>query len=416
MLKTIIANAGWLGLVQLLNYSLPIFTLPVVTRAFGPSIFGTLAAINAYAAYVGLFVNYGFNLTGPRNVATSRLNAKELSKTVYATISAQAALGVVSALVFFVILAFLPIAPEYKLISGIVLLQVLATSMCPQWAFLGLERIRAFAFVQLIFRVIAAGVIIYSIRTPDDLPLYVTTNAGSSLLATAGSFVVLRSYGIRWQTPSFRLILSTLREAFGLFLSTISISLYTTTNVLIVTLVLGTSGAGPFALADRVRLATGGLLGPVTSAVYPFVCRIAHRDETAEERSTRQLFFCVIVIASALMSVALFVLAEPIVRLVGGDAFLAAVPVLRYMAFLPTIVALSNIFGVQTMIPMRMDRHVSYVVTSAAFIGSLSLLVFTHLWGLAGAGLAVLLVECFVTFLLGMILQSKMRVMSLFFA
>lgn len=416
MLKTIVINAGWLGLIQVLNYCLPVLTLPVVARAFGPSVFGTLAAINAYAAYVGLIVNYGFNYTGPRNIATARLSAMELSQTVYATISAQALLGAASSLVFFVILAFLPLTPEYKLISAVILIQVLANSINPQWVFLGLERMGAFALVQLIFRVVAAGIIVYSIRSPRDVPLFVTIHATSALLATVVSFFVLRSYGFRWRTPSFKLVVSTLQEAFRLFISTIAISFYTTTNVLIVTLVLGPSGAGPFALADRIRQATGGLLGPITSAVYPFVCRIAHRDETLEEKSTKQLFFRLIVIISALLSAALFGFVEPIVKLVGGDAFSAAVPVLRFMALLPLIIALSNIFGVQTMFPLRMDRHVAYVVTSAAFLGPLGLLAFTHFWGLAGAGLAVLLVECFVTLSLGVILHSRKNVLSLFFA
>src|ERR1700735_1275696 len=113
MLRSIIVNAGWLGLVQFLNYCLPVFTLPVVARAFGPSLFGTLAAINAYAAYVGLIVNYGFHYTGPRNVVRLRLDAKELSRSVSATISAQAVLGAMASLGFFVILAFLPLATEY---------------------------------------------------------------------------------------------------------------------------------------------------------------------------------------------------------------------------------------------------------------------------------------------------------------
>src|SRR5689334_21764736 len=77
MLRTIAGNATWLGLIQLLNYGIPILTLPVVARAFGPKTYGVLAVLNAYAAYVGLVVVYGFNLTGPRSVSTQRsdLNA-----------------------------------------------------------------------------------------------------------------------------------------------------------------------------------------------------------------------------------------------------------------------------------------------------------------------------------------------------
>jgi len=416
MLNTVIANAGWLGLIQLLNYILPVLTLPVVTRSFGPSIFGTLAAINAYATYVGIIVNYGFGFAGPRSVATSRANPKELSKAISAIIGSQAILAIAASSIYFAILIFLPLSYEYKLASIALLVQVLANSLSPQWIFVGLESVGAFAISQFAFRVAATGIIVYSIRGPQDILLYVAVNATSSLLITVVSFAILRRLGVDWRTPTVRNLVSALREAFGLFLSSIAINLYTTTSVLIVALILGPAAAGPFALADRLRQATSGVLGPITTAVYPVICRATHRTKTDEERSTIQLFFRLIVAVSAVLSIGLLCFAAPVVKLVGGDSFAPAINVLRLMAFLPVVISLSNILGVQTMIPMRMDRYVAYVVTLAAGFGSITLTVFTSFWGLTGAAVAILLVECFVTLLFGILVHRRRNIMSLFFA
>jgi PST family polysaccharide transporter len=415
MLKSIIVNAGWLGLAQLLNYCLPVLTLPVVAHAFGPSVFGKLAAINAYAAYVALLVNYGFNYTGPRNVATLRSDAKELSRSISATISAQALLAAVACLVFLLILIFLPLAIEYKYISLVILAQVLATSFSPQWIFIGLERMRAFTLAQFLCRLVGAGCVVYWIRSPKDLLLFVAINAGVALLISAASFGILRSYEVKWQAPTFRNVASALRDGFVLFVSSIAINLYTTTNVLLVALVLGPAGAGPFALADRLSQAAGAILSPITSAIYPLVCRIADREDTVEEKSTKQLFFRLIVVASVFLSAALFSLAEPLIRLVGGSAFEAATPILRFMAFLPLVLALSNIFAVQTMMPLQMDRQVAGVVATAAILGSLGMWILTSLWGLFGAGLSVLVVESCVTVSFGIMLNRRRRLTSLFF-
>jgi PST family polysaccharide transporter len=184
--------------------------------------------------------------------------------------------------------------------------------------------------------------------------------------------------------------------------------------VLIVSLVLGPAAAGPFALANRLYGAIRDILGPIISAVYPFVCRIAIGEETPQDARTKRIFFRVIVCTSAVLSIATFCFAPLIIRLVGGSAFQDAAPVLRLMAFLPFLIALSNIFGIQTMIPLRMDRELSWVVTSAAAIGVPGMFAFTNLWGLQGACYTMLLVESFVTVTMAFILERRMNVLSLF--
>ena len=298
---------------------------------------------------------------------------KELSYTVSVTISTQFFLALTSSFAFFVILTFLPIQTEMRLVCAVVLLQVLASAISPQWVYLGLERIRTFALLQFIFRVAAACGIVALVRTPADVLLYVGINAAFASLIALSSFYALKAHGIRWVKPAAADIISTLKGAFRLFLSTLAINLYTTSNILVVTCVLGAAGAGPFALADRLRQGTSGALGPITSAIYPFVCRTMHREPTLEEHATKQLFFRLIVVAAAILSAALFWFASPIVAIAGGGAFHSTVQVLQFMAFLPFVIAISNIIGVQTMIPMYMDRQVSWVVSVAAVVGTVIL-------------------------------------------
>ena len=416
MLRVIINNASWLGLIQMLNYGLPILTLPVVTRAFGPSIFGIIATITAYSAYVGLVINYGFNYTGPRIVSLVRDDTMALSERISEILTGQLTLTIVASGIFITVLGFVGVDRSFKTISILILVQAIANALSPQWIFVGLERMREFALVQLCCRMLATVAIVATVRSSDDVALYAAINAFSAACVAVASFGILKSYGLYLRRPSRHAWTSALREATGLFASTVSINLYTTANVLIVGLVLGPAAAGPFALADRLRQAVGGILGPITSAIYPFVCRISGRDASAEETRTKRMFFLIIVVSSGMMSVCLLIFAASIVRIVGGEAFSQAVPVLRLMAPLPFIISLSNIFGIQTMIPMRMDRHLTFVVTTAACLGVASMFVLSSLLGLEGAGLTVLLVEIFVAVTMGIILQRRMSVMSLFMA
>jgi len=413
-LKTVIKNVGWLGLIRVMNYVIPLVTLPVVTRAFGPNIYGVFATINAYATYVGVLTSYGFDAAGPRAIVLSRERGLLLSKTASAFIAAQFLLGVVGMMIFLAVLPFLPFGKEYAVVGLIVVVQAFATAIAPQWLFIGLEHTRDFALVQLVVRMFAAGLILLQIHTANDLHLYVSINCIAAVSILILSLFVLSWYGLHWKTPSINELLSTLRQASSLFFSTVSVTLYTTTNVVIVAFVLGPAAAGAFALADRVRVAAASIIDPIKDAIYPFVCRIASREETPDEGWAKRVFFRTVVALSALISLVLFIFTPFIISLVGGESFEGAIPVLRILAFLPVIVGLSNTFGKQTMLPLHKDREYTWVVTSAALLGITGGFLLTHQLGPPGAAFATLVSETYVTVAFAIIVQRQTNIMSLF--
>jgi PST family polysaccharide transporter len=414
MLRQIAKNAAWLGVIQALNYAVPIFTLPVVVRAFGPELFGAIAAITAYATYAGLVISYGFSLSGPRIVSRLRDNPSRLSENIGQILLAQSLLGVATTAAFCCLMPILPYSSDNKMVSVIILAKSIAGAIAPQWVFLGLEDMRDFSITQLAPRAMAAAAIVFSVRNPDDLYLYVSLDSGAAVLGALLSFMILFRRGIKWRLPDLRSIFSTLIESGPLFLSTVSMNIYKTTTVLVVALVLGPVAAGSFALAYRLMAAVAQMLGPITAAIYPFICRISVGSETSGEKRTRRLFFGAIIALSASLSVALFVTAPIIISFFGGQKFPNAVVLLRLMAFVPLAGALSNILGMQTMLPLKMDRELTWVVGVTAVVGLAGLVVLSELFGTDGAAVAVLGAEVFVAIGMAVILSTKMRLSSLF--
>lgn len=415
-LKTIIKNASWLALIQILSYLIPFLTLPIVTRAFGPTLYGILATFSAYAAYVTVIVQYGFDFTGVRAIARTRTDNVTLSKTVSTIFCAQVLLGAVALAVFFVALPIIvPHGAEYKSVGLIVLVQIFATAATPQWVFIGLEEMRSLAIVQSVFRTLAAPAVIYSIRAPDDLFLYVNINCITAVAILIFSLFALGRRHIRWQIPSFADLFSVIQDGAYFFISKASISLYTTTTTLLVAIVLGPAAAGTFALADRIRVVAASIIGPLNMAIYPFLFRVVGRQETDAEAWTQRVFFLGILALSALISIGLFVFAPPIVRLLAGDAFRDAISLLRIIAFLPFIITLSTKFGYQTMIPLHMDRAFMWIVISAALLGITGYLVLMNTFGLTGAALAMLAIEIYVTVAFAVAVQRRVSILSFFF-
>jgi PST family polysaccharide transporter len=77
------------------------------------------------------------------------------------------------------------------------------------------------------------------------------------------------------------------------------------------------------------------------------------------------------------------------------------------MAFLPFLVALSNIFGVQTMLSMGLRREFTKIVVMSGVLNVLLLVLLIPAYGAVGTAGAVLCSELLVTIAMGGVLYRN---------
>jgi O-antigen/teichoic acid export membrane protein len=73
------------------------------------------------------------------------------------------------------------------------------------------------------------------------------------------------------------------------------------------------------------------------------------------------------------------------------------VPVLRWLAPLPLVVAMSNVLGVQIMLARGMFRSVNRILRSAGIISLVTVAPLSLWMGAAGAALNTCVITCLVT-------------------
>jgi polysaccharide transporter, PST family len=385
-------RAGWGWCKSSITY-FPLMTLFVVTRAFGPDVFGIVSILNAYGLYAGVVANYGLSITGPRSIARLCEDQGLLSKTISAFLATQCLLGAVAVLVLFAAFSLIPHVKEYRLVSLIIRVQMFATAPAPQWVYVGLEHARDFALKQFVFRGLAAVFILLLIRTPQDLLLYVSVNCIAAVAILVSAITGLARYRVEWVAPKIGELVAVVRQSSPIFFSRVSLHIYTAATLPIIAVVLGPGAAGIFALADRIRVVAGSFVEPITDAAYPFLCRIAGREGTMAEVWTKRILFRSVIAASVLIAMGLFIFAPYIISALGGGKFHGAVLVLRAVALLPLFTTISRTFGNQIMLPLQMDREYVSIVTVAALCGVCGIFVLTSEWGLLGAAFALLAVE-----------------------
>jgi O-antigen/teichoic acid export membrane protein len=81
------------------------------------------------------------------------------------------------------------------------------------------------------------------------------------------------------------------------------------------------------------------------------------------------------------------------VKLLYGPQFEPTVEVLRWMAFVPLMSALTDLFGVQTMLPLGLKTAFSRVLMASAILNFGLLALLAKLFGAQGAAATALTVE-----------------------
>jgi PST family polysaccharide transporter len=112
---------------------------------------------------------------------------------------------------------------------------------------------------------------------------------------------------------------------------------------------------------------------------------------------------------AVLASLCVYFIGPFAIKLIFGPAFAPAADILRVFALLPIIIIFSNIFGVQTMLPLGMESAFSRVLLCAAIFDFAVFIPAAYLFGGIGAAWANIAVELFVSLTMAVLLHLDGR-------
>lgn len=381
--------------VHIASYVIPLFTLPYVARVLHPAEWGSLAFAEAYAIYMTLIVEYGFGLSATRETARVRDDVDARARELSGVLGAQIFLCAVAVIVTIGLARTLPIfATRSRLIPGALLLG-LSRAANPMWYFQGIERMRVMSILNIATSAAAAAGIFTLVKSPGDgWVLLVLRGSAASLATLIGFVIAFHDTPFLW--PSVRRSWKALREGGSLFLFKGSVTFYTTANVLILGLVATPAIVAWYAGAEKIAKAAVSGVWPMVQAFYP---RINHLFVSDRERAAATLRASAVLILGVGLAagLALFAGAPFLVRLLLGHGFELSVPVLRVLAVLPPMLAASNLFGIQWMLPLRMDREFNRITILAGLLNVGLALILARRYGAMGMAVSVACAETFVT-------------------
>lgn len=390
-----------------LEYVLALALIPYLVRVLGPERFGAVAFMQGLVQYCNLVVDYGFNLTAPRDIAQADKNdwPRLFSSFMAAKVLLLLVVTMLAVVLYFVLAAFC-IFLDVPLFWAVYTL-VLGNILFPIWFFQGIQEMRYITIMNVIGRVVTTAGIFLLVSSPADYVAAAFFQAATPLVAGAASlWWLFRHYPSLWVRPSWGNICHAYREGWNIFLSTVAINFYTASNVVILGFLTNNTVVGYYSSAAKLIDCVKRLMDPVSQAVYPHISRLMGESK---EKGFQFLHKMLLLFASGGILLFLVVLfgAPFIVHLILGGQYEAAVLPLQIMAMVPLMVAMSNIFGIQIMLPLGMEKTFSRILMVSAVVNTLCIIPLSLWQGAAGTALTMAITETFVTVTMGYILWKK---------
>lgn len=390
-----------------LEYILAFITFPYLVRVLQVENFGAVVFAQSIIQYFVLFTDYGFNLLGPKEIAQHD-SIEERGKIFANIFCAKLILLLISTIIFICILVIIKYINNIDItLYSVIYLMVIGNVIFPIWFFQGIQQMRYITIVNIIGRFLSVVCIFYFVKAPSNYILAGLFQAIVPLIAGICSWIILwKKYREVFILPKFQNVKQVFIDAWEIFTSTLAINLYTASNIVFLGLLTNNTIVGYFSGAQKIIQNINQLISPVTQAIYPYVSKIASNSKNDALKFLRKI---VLILGGGnfIGSIFIFIFAEWIVDILLGAGYEQSILLLRILAFLPFIISLSNIFGIQTMLVFGMKKQFNKILLSAAVINTIIVLPMIYFYQAIGISISMTITEIFVTVTMYIILKKN---------
>jgi PST family polysaccharide transporter len=216
----------------------------------------------------------------------------------------------------------------------------------------------------------------------------------------------IKIFKLEIKKPSFSSVVCQFREGWHVFVSTIAVSIYTISTIFILGIFTNNTIVGYYSAAEKIIKAFRSLLNPISQAVYP------HINKTASISKKRALIFInkltnFVGAGTFVVSLLIFFSSGFIVKIFLGSQYAQSIVVLKILAFLPFLIGLSNILGIQTMLTFNFKKAFSRILVLAGALNVVLVFFLIPLFQHIGAAIALFITEFFVAIFMFLFLKKK---------
>lgn len=408
MNKKIISNYFYSVLYQLLLVIIPLITLPYTTSRLGLTPLAINTATSNVVQWFALFGIMGINTYGNREIARVRDDKRALSRTFFEIVAMQW-FSVFMMAVLFVMYVLIVGDPNVQvlLIQGI---SLIAVALDITWFFYGVEDFKKVSIRNCFVKIVGVLLIFAFIKKPEDLMLFIVINIVVSIVGQAIMWFQLKGY-IQKEKITVQGILMHFLPNIRYFVPQLAISIYSIMDVTM----LRTMGPvfEEVTLYEQTMRFIKMFLFFVTSigtVMLPRLSNIFAKGDMKLVESTINKTFRVSLYLAIPVILGICAVIEGTISWFLPPDFHVIGQLIQWGSPLILFISLSNVFGVQYLLPTGNTKQYTNSVIVGASVNFCLNFIFIPQYGITGALLASVVGEFAVTFYQWLIIRKEIKI------
>lgn len=406
--KTLKVNFLSLSVLQLANYVFPFLLVPYLSRILTPAHYGLILFAMAFNAYFAIVCDYGFNLTGTKDIAINAQDPNQVNRLFSSITYIKLILFAFSILTVLMVVVIFPKFRADWVVYLLSLLALVTNVFVPTWLFQGLECMKFITIITIAIRTLALILTFMFVHHDSQYVLVPLINGIAAIAgAIVAQYIVYKSLSVRYISATIAELKQQLVNGWHVFISTLAISLYTISNGFFLGLFATTTVVAYYITAEKIMNAVSGMLQPITQTIYPHLAKTVAQDEHLGMKKLQSSFYIIGGIG-LFCSISLFIAAPLIVKIILGAKYQVPTTLtLHILAVLPFLICLSNVLGIQTMIPFGLKKQFARILVVSGIINVSIILILVPRYRYIGSAFAVVTTESLVVAMMWWYLHRK---------
>lgn len=367
---------------------MPVITSPYIARVLGPGGVGTSSYIGSVVSYFVLVASMGIATFGQREVSYFQGDRKTRTRVFWEVKLLQTTTAVIclAAYLFFVLFQ------ENRILYLIGAINLLNLIVDVSWLYQGMEEFGTLVFRNFVLKIIHIAYIFIFVRGENALIWYMLEGVFGTLSAVAMWFKLPSMIG----KPVFRELrpFRHMKTVLSLFVPTIAIQVYTVLDKTMIGLITHNSYEnGYYEQALRISKMPLYIVTALGTVMIPRIGKLYH-DKDIESvrrymyRSYRFVWFLGIPICFGLIMTA-----DNFVPWFLGPGYDKVILLLGILSFLILAIGISNVTGLQYLVPTQRQKALSISVIIGAVVNLICNSFLIYLFRSVGAAIASIIAE-----------------------
>lgn len=375
---------------QILLLITPLITTPYVSRVLGADNIGIYSYTNSIVSYFAMFAVLGTGIYGQREISYFQDDRQSRSRAFWSAFLLRC-LATAAAVAAYMV--FISLQTKYKILYVILAINLIAVAADVSWFFQGMEEFGKIVGRNVVFKLLNIMFIFIFVRQKSDLPVYIAGICILTLLSNISLWPYLKKYICRVPVSEMR-IGANLGTVLSLFIPTVAIQVYTVLDKTMIGAI--TKDAFQNGYYEQAEKISKTALTVVTSLGTVMIPRIGYYFAQGRKddvrlymyRSYRFVWFMGIPLSLGLIGIA-----SNLVPWFFGTGYDGVVPVLRVLSLLILAIGISNVTGLQYLIPTQRQNLFTLSVSLGAIVNFTCNYFMIQRWAAVGAAVASVIAE-----------------------